>query len=85
MGAVLQTLLVLTLPRSYAILPPDGILLWRFAQTMLMCYGYIPNTQMEGVIQGKFSALIPTKDGALPAQASQDEVTVILLGARSNQ
>lgn len=54
-------------------------------KTMLMYFGVTRNTQMDGVIQGKFSALIPSKDGKLPSEAAQDEVTIILLGARSNQ
>ncbi|RJE23450.1 hypothetical protein PHISCL_04208 [Aspergillus sclerotialis] len=51
---------------------------------MLMHYGITRNTQMDGVIQGKFSALVPSKDGKLPSEAAQDEVTLIMLGARSN-
>lgn len=52
---------------------------------MLMTLGYIKNPQMDDRIMSKFSAQIPGRDGVLPKTGAQEEVTVILLGARSNQ
>lgn len=34
---------------------------------------------------GKFSAQIPGRDGVMPKKGAEEDVTVILLGARSNQ
>lgn len=53
--------------------------------TLLMALGYIRNTNMDGVVRGKFSAQVPGRNGVLPERGAGEDVTVILLGARSNQ
>lgn len=53
--------------------------------TMLMACGLTRNTNMDDVVMGKFSAQIPGKDGVMPKRGAEEDVTVILLGARSNQ
>lgn len=53
--------------------------------TMLMACGLIRNTNMDYVIMGKFSAQIPGRDSVMPRRGAEEDVTVILLGARSNQ
>lgn len=53
--------------------------------TVLMAFGYIRNTNMDDVVWGKFSAQVPGRDGMLPEKGAAEDVTVIMLGARSNQ
>ncbi|ODM23776.1 hypothetical protein SI65_01365 [Aspergillus cristatus] len=83
-GAALQSLLTIFLPLPYAILPAICLLSWRAMHTVLMALGYIRNTNMNGVVWGKFSAQVPGRDGMLPEKGAAEDVTVIMLGARSN-
>ena len=53
--------------------------------TMLITCGLIRNTNMDDVIMGKFSAQIPGRDGVMPKKGAEEDATVNLLGARSNQ
>lgn len=85
MGAALQGLVVLVFPSSYAVLPPILMLLYLLAKTILATFGLIKNPRMAGVIAGKFSALLPDRNGVFSGKAADQEVTLILLAARSNQ
>ncbi|GAB1317880.1 Monooxygenase [Madurella fahalii] len=84
LGALLQGLASLLLPARYALLPALYLLLHRAVRAIMMAGGVIPNTQMDGVIMGKYTAQIPRKDGSLPTQPAEEEIAVILLAARSN-
>lgn len=61
------------------------LLLYRLVRAILMTKGVIPNSQMEGVVMGKFTAQVPGADGSPPSKASEQDVVAILLAARSNQ
>lgn len=50
-----------------------------------MTLGLIKNTYMEGVVTGKFSALLPDRNGVFSGKAADQDVALILLSARSNQ
>jgi hypothetical protein len=85
LGAVLQGLVVLVIPVSYAVLPPILILSYLFAKTGLMTLGLIKNPGMDGVVMGKFTALLPDRNGVFSGKAADQDVALILLAARSNQ
>jgi hypothetical protein len=85
LGAVLQGLVVLVIPVSYAVLPPILILSYLLAKTGLMTLGIIKNPGMDGVVMGKFTALLPDRNGVFSGKAADQDVALILLAARSNQ
>ncbi|KAJ5892006.1 uncharacterized protein N7473_008234 [Penicillium subrubescens] len=84
LGAVLQGLITLVFQSSYTVLPPFLMLLFLFVKTSLMTLGFIENPQMAGVIAGKFTALLPDRSGVFSGQAADQNVTLIILAARSN-
>lgn len=81
----MQGLASLLLPARYALLPALYLLLHRTVRAVMMASGVIPNTQMDGVVMGKYTAQIPDKDGTLPTRPSEQGIAVIMLAARSNQ
>lgn len=85
LGSVLQGVASLLLPRRYALAPAVGLLTFRLLRTSLMCLGLVPNPHMDEVFPGKFTGLIPGRDGSPPKQGSDQEVAVIILASRSNQ
>ncbi|KAJ5554678.1 hypothetical protein N7513_004637 [Penicillium frequentans] len=84
MGASLQGLVVLVFPSSYAVLPPILMLFYLFSKTILATLGLIKNPGMDGVIAGKFSALLPNRNGVFSGKAADQDVALIILAARSN-
>jgi hypothetical protein len=50
-----------------------------------MTLGFIENPQMNDVIAGKFTTLLPTRSGVFSGKAADQNVTLIILAARSNQ
>lgn len=54
-------------------------------KTVLATLGLIKNHAMDGVIAGKFSALLPNRNGMFSGKAADQDVALILLAARSNQ
>lgn len=85
LGSVLQGVTSLLLPRRYALAPAVGLLTFRLLRTGLMCLGLVSNPHMDEVFPGKFTGLIPGRDGSPPKQGSDQEVAVIILASRSNQ
>jgi hypothetical protein len=61
------------------------MLLFLFGKMSLTTLGFIKNPRMNGVIAGKFTALLPDRNGVLSGKAADQDVTLILLAARSNQ
>lgn len=61
------------------------MLLFLFVKAFLTSLGFIENPQMAGVIAGKFTALLPDRNGVFSGKAADQNVTLILLAARSNQ
>jgi hypothetical protein len=84
-GATLQIFAWLFVSRSLALYAPVLLLAFRFVDTMLMTFGLTRNRQMDGIILKKFSAQLPDEDGKFSDNVADQPVTVILLGARSNQ
>jgi hypothetical protein len=50
-----------------------------------MTLGFIKTPQMNGVIAGKFTALLPNRSGGFSGKGADQNVTLIILSARSNQ
>lgn len=86
LGALLQGIASLVLPKSYALLPVVLILLQRALDMILACYGVTHNSHMDDVLPGRFTAQIPGHHGAPPpTKPAEHDVAVVLLGLRSNQ
>ncbi|KAJ5128650.1 hypothetical protein N7448_002369 [Penicillium atrosanguineum] len=60
------------------------MLSYLFAKTVLATLGLIKNPQIAGVINGKFTALLPDRNGVFSGKGADQDVTLILLAARSN-
>jgi hypothetical protein len=85
LGSVLQGVASLLLPRRYALVPAVSLLAFRLLRAGLMCLGLVPNPHMDKVFLGKFTSLIPGRDGSPPKRGSDQEVAVMILATRSNQ
>jgi len=84
LGALLQSLIVLIIPRFYAILPSLLILGARLADTMAITYGWKKNHYLDEAILHRTSPQIPDENGDFHEEASQEKVTVFMLGAKVN-
>lgn len=86
LGALLQGIATLVLPKSWALLPVVLLLLQRTIHTILACYGLTHNPHMDDVLPGRFTAQIPEKDGGPPpTEPAEQDVAIVLLALRSNQ
>ncbi|KAK1753167.1 hypothetical protein QBC47DRAFT_348657 [Echria macrotheca] len=83
-GAFFQGLSTLILPPRYALLPTVGYLTYRLLHTGLMYLGLVRNPSMDDVVMGKYTAQIPGRDGSPAQKPSEQDITVIILAARSN-
>ena len=87
-GAAAQCLLFLLPIRAiYAMAPAYILLLVKTLDTALITFNLKPNTYIAGVLDTKFTALIPNLDGTFGKkenQPSPDKVTLLLLGFRVN-
>ena len=87
LGASLQSLLVYFLPTRIAFLPAVSLLSYRVITTALITGGLIHHTSQDPVLYGRFTAQIPETNSASSEKrsASDEEVVVFIVGARSNQ
>lgn len=84
-GAVVQGLLVVFVRPTFAVAPAALVLLYRLSRTMLQSFGVLRNPLMDEILMGKFSVQIGDEHGNAPTESAQQQVAVIMLGARSNQ
>lgn len=84
LGALLQGLVVLIIPRFYAILPSLLILGARLAESMAITYGWKKNYYLDEAILHRTSPQIPDEDGNFHDEASEEKVVVFMLGAKLN-
>ncbi|KAH6604517.1 hypothetical protein Trco_006224 [Trichoderma cornu-damae] len=80
-GAILQGLLVVFVRPTVAIAPAALVLFSRFSRAMLAHFGIIRNTQMDGVLMGKYTVQMPNEDGSAPSESADKGIAVIMLGA----
>lgn len=83
-GALIQSLVVVLIPRVYAVLPVVLVLLVRFADTMAITFGFKANPYLKDAILHRVTPQIPDADGQFSDEASNEKVTVLLLGAKCN-
>lgn len=87
-GAVAQGLLLLLPIRPiYAVAPALLLLLAKAIDTAMITFNLKPNSYATGVINTKFSAMIPNSDGSFgkkEGEESPEKVTILLLGFRIN-
>ena len=85
LGASLQGFVFLVFPSSYVVFPPILMLFYLFSKTAFATLGLIKNHGMDGVIAGKFTALLPNRNGVFSGKAADQDISLIILAARSNQ
>ncbi|KAF2838908.1 hypothetical protein M501DRAFT_975861 [Patellaria atrata CBS 101060] len=83
LGACFQGLAYLLFGRL-AFLPAGFLLFYRTADAFLQAAGWKSNPMMKDVILTKFSAQLPDENGDFGAQASREEICVLLIGTRIN-
>ncbi|KAJ9503970.1 hypothetical protein LTR99_006106 [Exophiala xenobiotica] len=84
LGALLQSLVVVIIPRFYAMLPSILILAARLADTLAITRGWKKNPYLEGAFLHRTSPQIPDEDGHFHAESSSEKVVVFMLGFKSN-
>ena len=84
-GAAFQGALCLVLPTYLAYLPTFLILASRVTVYITTNYGITHNSSMDRVVIGRQTAQIPNENGSYPEKGAEKELTVLILGARSNQ
>lgn len=81
LGATLQTLLFLALPKNVAALPPVALLLFRIIRGHLQAAGYLRNPVYEGVVRGLKTAQYPNPDGTPATTPSAESIVILVLSA----
>lgn len=83
-GAVIQSMLVITLPHYVALLPAVLMLGSRIVLSALTIEGFLPYNGTKTVVPGRSTAQIPNPDGTFPAIASAKDVCIFIIATRSN-
>lgn len=81
LGATIQCVLVVLLPRNVALLPPFAILAYRFIRGYLIAKGNLPNPIANEVTHGRQTWQIPSADGATATTGSSSSIVVLVLSA----
>ncbi|RVX66761.1 hypothetical protein B0A52_08954 [Exophiala mesophila] len=84
LGALIQSLVVVLIPRIYALLPVVLVLLVRFANTMAITFGFKANPYLKDAVLHRLTPQIPDADGQFSDEASNEKVTVLFLGFKCN-
>lgn len=84
-GASLQSILSFLLPRNVALLPALVLLISRLIHGALVTKGLVRNTNVDGAFMGRWTAAMLNEDGSAPEETAGKEMTVFVIGARSNQ
>lgn len=84
-GATLQSVFYLTLPRNVALLPAVILLLSRVVNGALVTKGFRRNKYLDGAYMGRWTAPRLNDDGSVPEKTADNEMVVFVVGARSNQ
>ena len=83
-GAVIQSLLVMILPRYVALLPASLALATRIVLSTLRNEGFLPYNDAKEVVPGRSTAQIPNSDGTFPVTPSAKDICVFIIATRSN-
>lgn len=83
-GALIQWSISLLPYRNITLITPVLLFLaYKLGRTLLMIFGLIPNTYMDGVIPGRTAIVMPGEKGTQDTEADTS-VCAIVLGVRSN-
>lgn len=82
---MVQAIAVLLIPRFYTLLPAILLFVYQIIDVLLMTTGITRNRYMDKIIRGKFTALIPSKEGVFSNKPSDENVVCFLLTIRANQ
>lgn len=84
LGACLQSLLVLFLPRSIALFPAFSIVVCRVIISALRNEGLLSHTGFDKVRLGRTTAQIPNQDGSFSATPADKDIVVFIIATRSS-
>ena len=83
LGATIQVLLVLILPKRYALTPAIILLAIHIVDVYLITKGFKPNPYLKGAIFKNVAPTVPDEN-AVNQGPGQEKVAILLLGAKSN-
>ena len=83
-GACLECLLVLLVPRLYALTPVIFLLAIRLLDTTVVTLGLRQNPYLQGALMKKTTAQVPDMDGEFRSDPAGEKIVILLLGAKSN-
>ena len=83
-GAIFQAIIVLILPRLYALTPTFLLILYKIGDTALITYGYKRNYYLDNVLPGRVSAQVPNLDGEFSGKAADEKIVCLHLGVKVN-
>lgn len=83
-GALLQGLLVLLVPRYWILLPTAIVLFLRFADTLAITFRFRTNPYLEGSHDKKWAVVIPDQDGNMADSPADEKVAVLQLALKIN-
>lgn len=83
-GALLQGLLVLLVPRYWILLPTAIVLFLRFADTLTITLRFRPNPYLEGSLDQNWTVIVPDQDGEISGTPADEKVAVLQLGIKIN-
>ncbi|ORY18776.1 hypothetical protein BCR34DRAFT_553445 [Clohesyomyces aquaticus] len=81
LGASLECLAILTLPRNISVLPPLALLIYRILHGYLTATGTLPNPLNRNRTLGRTTWQIPSADNTLTPKPSSDSIVVLVLSA----
>ena len=87
LGSCLQLILVTFLPSKVAMIPVATMFLYQILKSTFSTEEKLsnPNGNMDGVLQGRYTALLPSQDGSGSQKGAAAEVVVFAIGATCNQ
>ena len=85
LGACLQSIFILLLPRRVALLPAAILLLAKVINGALITKGFTRNPYLPTPYLKRMTAPIPEADGSPPEKNADKGVVVFIVGANYNQ
>ncbi|KEF51320.1 uncharacterized protein A1O9_12670 [Exophiala aquamarina CBS 119918] len=83
-GALIQSAIVMVIPRLYAFLPAFLVLAARLVDSLAITYGFKRNHYLDEAIIHRVAPQIPDENGIFSENPSNEKVVVFMLGAKSN-
>lgn len=83
-GALIQGLLILAVPRIWMLAPTIIVLCVRFFDTLAITLRFRPNPYLEDVIFPKWCVNVPDADGNISTEPAAEKVAVIMICLKIN-